>query len=130
MNKNITIERVKAAAMLQGHRLSDGQAIELIGIAEACHGDELKVQVNELREAMTKMLLIADENRDDRTTVYDVFSITTEALSKTTEQPLADYRASVIDEAAIRICNVSGVTFMGVFSIALEEAVEALEAMK
>ena len=94
MNKNITIERVKAAAALQSHRLSNDQAIELIGIAQADQNDELKAQVNELREALEKIRGLSWGYDGDcgSTAIID------NVINKTPEQSLADYRASVIDE--------------------------------
>ena len=47
MNKNITIERVKAAAALQGHRLSYEQAIELIGIAQDGYAEQIETETIE-----------------------------------------------------------------------------------
>ena len=126
MNKNITIERVKAAAALQCHRLSDEQAIELIGIAEACHGDELKAQVNELREALEKIRGLSWGYDGDcgSTAIID------NVINKTPEQSLADYRASVIGECMASINNQQFMLVCNDPAYFRDELLEALEAMR
>ena len=71
MNKTISIERVKATAHLQGHRLSESQVKELIGIVEAGYvadyvllkeqNKDLNVIISELSKKVDEALEMLDD---------------------------------------------------------------------
>ena len=98
--------------------LADSEALEL-GTAERC--DQLRAQINVLRDALAAMLERFEIHSDS------CIKQASTAIASTTEQSLAEYRNKVIEDCSITIENCEPDEHG---RLSIQEIAEAVSAMK
>ena len=110
-SRNAEVQRLQSA-------LADSEALEL-GTAERC--DQLRAQINVLRDALAAMLERFEIHSDS------CIKQASTAIASTTEQSLAEYRNKVIEDCSITIENCEPDEHG---RLSIQEIAEAVSAMK